>query len=313
MKRTRRFAFPSPHFVGTLCVAGFAVIVVAGCSGGSSSSPIPSTATPAPIATPAIIASTSFTIPTSVMAVPLPAFSGAQATLGFGAGAPANDQMTIVQSLPANATASKVRRTRAIPTGDTEILDFTINVTAATPLSALSSLTLGFDGAGGTIGNVPFSATSQYFLEIDDTTSGLTIGSLGPATPASLLVQYLMTPALGATVLQPTDTYVFRAFVQPTASPTPTPVPAVSANPSSLSLIGGVGTVAQTILTQSGNTGAVFTETDTCSAFATVQITSGTLAVTSTNAGSCTITVTGIGGATLTIPVSITIVTGVLQ
>jgi hypothetical protein len=89
-----------------------------------------------------------------------------------------------------------------------------------------------------------------------------------------------------------------------------TPVP-VTANPTSVNLNGtGSANQGTTVISQAGFTGS-FTESDTCSAYATVTPTSGAsplnVTVVGTNAGTCSATFTAGGGQSVNVPITVTV------
>jgi len=221
--------------VPALAVAGILGLVNCG-GGGSSTTPTASSPVTAPTQAGSGPLSSSFALPTGGGNLTLPAIGGLTSTLSVAAGAPANDTISVVQSLsaPSNAPApsSALRSTRS-SSGPVSFYAQVVTVTQPTPLNVIVShfLTITSD----------LATTSQYYyLELDDITTptAVKLEMLGPATLANLTLEWDTPAADGSIVLQPGKTYLFQAFRGSTAtaspSPAPTTSPVASASPSPL-------------------------------------------------------------------------------
>lgn len=189
-----------------------------------------------------------------------------------------------------------------------------VSPTAVGPVPATLSYTGGTPPAGATISatarNAPSAVIASANAALAFTAPPTPVPTAVPtATPVPTAIPTATPVPTAVPTATPVPTPVPTAVPTATPSPSPTPVPAIVANPNSLTFQNSGAAYAQTVsLSQGSFRGAFTAVTSTANTSAvTLSISGQTLTVTPQQAGGTNIIVTGASGATLTIPVSVTL------
>lgn len=164
--------------------------------------------------------------------------------------------------------------------------------------------TLSYSG-GTPPANANVSATARNAANAIIAAANAALAFTAPPTPAPTA-----TPVPTAVpTATPVPTPVPTAVPTATPSPSPTPVPAIVANPNSLTFTNSGAAYAQTVSLSQGSFRGAFTAVTSSgnTSAVTLSVSGQMLTVTPQQAGRTNIIVTGASGATLTIPVGVTL------
>ena len=197
--------------IGTI----LAIAAIAGCAGGSTPGPVPTTTASPGSSNTALIA-----IPSTPGNVALTASAGITPGFAIGSGAPAG----LTASTSASATApsgaptlSVARKTQSATDGITPFLYVTASFSANVPSGVVLSELLQLSSS--------LPANADYYCALTDLTAGSSTTTFGPAVPVNGVVTISNGTASSTPSFTANHTYLFEFYELPISSATPSPSP----------------------------------------------------------------------------------------